>query len=279
ARSLGRSKALISKSIGDLEQRLGARLLNRTTRQIGLTEIGSAYLQRARELVAEFDALEDAVRSNSTTPRGRLRLTAPQAFGELELMGLICGFRAKNPDVEPDIFLSDRVVDLVGEGFDVALRVTSMPDSTLIARKLCDVPMRICAAPSYLARAGTPVSPADLADHACIVDTNLSTRDVWRFKSNTRNGFDSVKVGSVLAINSALAVRQAALSGVGIAACPDFTVARDLASGALLELFPEATDYDLALHIVYPHRLHLSAKARAFIDFTTQWYTKGKLNG
>ena len=125
-RQLNKSKALVSKHIGDLEHRLGARLLNRTTRKVGLTELGGAYLQRARELIDEFDALEESVRANSGAPRGRLKVTAPQVFGELELMELVCAFQKANPEIQPDIFLSDRVVDLVGEGFDVAIRVAQM---------------------------------------------------------------------------------------------------------------------------------------------------------
>ena len=270
-KALGRSKALVSKHIGELEDRLGARLLNRTTRQVGITEVGRAYLQRARELVAEIEALEDSVISNSGDPRGRLRLTAPQAFGELELMELMCAFQADHPQIAPDIFLSDRVIDVIGEGYDVAMRVTAMPDSSLIVRKLCDVRMCLCASPEYLDRAGRPEQLNDLAAHTCIFDTNMQPRDVWRFRDGN-GGVRQLKLAPALHINSAVAVRQAVRAGRGIAACPEFAVARDIANGDLVELFPGAADYELALHILYPHRLHLSAKVRAFIDFAVDWY-------
>ena len=270
-KALGKSKALVSKHIGELEDRLGARLLNRTTRQVGITEVGDAYLQRAREIVTEIEALEDSVTSNAADPRGRLKLTAPQAFGELELMELMCAFQERHPHIVPDVFLSDRVIDVVGEGFDVAIRVTAMPDSSLIVRKLCDVRICLCAAPQYLEQNGHPQSLADLAEHICIADTNMEPPDVWRL-SDGEDKTINLKLKAALRINSAVAVRQATRAGLGIAACPEFAVARDIASGDLIELFPGAANPGLALHLLYPHRLHLSAKVRAFIDFAANWY-------
>ena len=271
---LTKSKALVSKHVGDLEERLGARLLNRTTRKVGLTDLGEAYLQRARDLLAEFEALEESVRDNAKTPRGRLKITAPQVFGELELMELVCAFQAAHPEIQPEIFLSDRVVDLVGEGFDVAIRVAAMPDSSLIVRRLCDVKIHICASAAYLARAGTPQTVSDLNDHEAIIDTNMGARETWRVRDLALGTTATVRPKPVLAINSALAVRQAALAGEGLAACPEFVVARDIAQGRLIEVLPGAFDHALALHLLYPHRLHLSARVRAFIDFTAGWYAQ-----
>ena len=271
-RVLGKSKALVSKHVADLEERLGARLLNRTTRQVSVTESGAAYVQRARELVSELDALDESVKNNSGRPQGTLRLTAPQAFGELELMQMICGFQEAYPDVTPDVFLSDRVVDIVAEGFDMAIRVTAMPDSALIARKLAPAALGLCAAPAYLTKHGAPSAPAELANHACIHDTNMGVRPVWRFRNLETGDQASVTIRPVLTINSAIAVRQAVVSGRGIAICPDFAVAREIAYGSLVEVLPEWASNELALHILYPHRLHLSAKARAFIDFAVNWY-------
>jgi len=271
-RQLRRSKALVSKHVSDLENRLGARLLNRTTRQVSLTEVGAAFVERARNLIIEFDDLEEAVRNTTGTPRGRLRITAPQAFGELELMDLIREFRTSYPDIQPELFLADRSVDVVGEGFDVALRVTAMPDSALIVRKMCDVPIRICASPEYLAVNGTPASPSELVDHACIADSNMAAFDSWRMQLDEIGPPTQVKIGVAMQINNAAAIRQAARDGLGIIASPEFIVGQDLQSGQLVELFAGQARYDLALHLLYPHRQHLSAKARAFIDFTVAWY-------
>ncbi|MEM9027996.1 MAG: LysR family transcriptional regulator [Pseudomonadota bacterium] len=269
---LGKSKALVSKHVGDLEDTLGVRLLNRTTRKVGVTEVGRAYLQRASELLTELDTLEEAVRANAASPRGRLKITAPQAFGELELMEMICAFQERFENIQPEVFLSDRVVDLVGEGYDVALRVTSLPDSALIVRRLCDVPVRICASPSYLAAHGTPQTPTELEEHPAIVDLNMPMRDAWRVCDGA--GSVTIRVRERLSVNSAIAVRQAVLAGRGIGVCPDFVIARDIADGRLVEILDGLAEPQLAMHLLYPHRLHLSARARAFIDFAVEWYGK-----
>lgn len=272
-RTLGKSKALVSKHIGELEERLGARLLNRTTRRVSVTEIGRAYYDRATALVGEFDTLEDSVKTVAGLPRGVLKITAPQSLGELELMELVAAFRAKYPDIEIDIFLSDRIVDLVGEGFDIALRISEAPDSALIARKLCAMRVVVCASPQYLARYPAPVVPEDLAGHTCIVDTNFQGRDVWRFKRG--NARLPVRVASAIAANSAVAVRHALRAGLGVGLCPEFVVARDIREGRLVELLADYGDLALTVHLVYPHRLYLSAKVRAFIDFAVDWYGDG----
>jgi DNA-binding transcriptional LysR family regulator len=275
-RTLGRSKALISKHVGDLEDRLGARLLNRTTRKVSLTDLGRAYVERARALIADLESLEIAVQDRARSPRGKLRMTAPQAFGELSLMELVCAFQNAYPDIEPDIFLSDRIVDLVGEGFDLAIRVTAMPDSTFIVRRLCEVPVRVVASPAYIDALGRPEMVEDLRLHRGIADTNLAGGgDVWRFKAQGEGASVSIRVPTVLRVNSAIAARQAAVAGRGISLCPDFAVASDLAAGTLVDLFPGQPDYDLALHILYPNRQHLSARVRAFIDFAADWYAQG----
>ena len=271
---LGKSKALVSKHVGDLEERLGVRLLNRTTRRVGVTEVGRAYLQRANELLAELETLEDAVRDTAVAPRGRLKITAPQSFGELELMEMLCAFQERYDQVEPEIFLSDRVVDLVGEGFDVALRVTSLPDSSLIVRRLCDVSVPVYASPGFIESHGRPERPEDLARLPCIVDLNMSVRDTWRIRPQKGADPIQVKVNGRMSVNSAIAVRQAVLAGRGIGTGPDFVVARDIAEGRLIELFDGLTEPALAMHVLYPHRLHLSARARAFIDFVVAWYGK-----
>lgn len=268
---LGRSKALISKHVGELEERLGVRLINRTTRSVQVTEIGRAYYDRARTLISDLESLEEAIKSESGQPRGRLKITAPQTLGEMELMEMLKAFRFKHPGLEIDVVLADRIVDLIAEGFEVALRVTTLQDSTLIARKLCDVRLLLCATPAYLAEAGKPRSPQDLARHNCIVDTNIRWRDSWRFGPPSAE--ELVRVEPCLTVNSATAVHSAVRRGMGIGFIPEFAVARDLKEGRMVALFEDRTVQQLGVYLVYPHRLHLSAKVRAFIDFTAEWYS------
>lgn len=269
-RRLGRSKALISKHVGELEERLGARLINRTTRSVQVTEIGRAYYDRARALLSEFDSLEEAIKSEAGQPRGRLRITVPQTLGEMEMMEMLRAFRARYPGLDVDLFLADRLVDLIGEGFDLAVRVTTLQDSTLIARKLCDVRLLLCASPEYLASGGAPATPQDLTRLNCIVDSNIRWREAWRF--GPPGAEEIVRVEPCLTVNSATAVHRALHLNLGVGFIPEFAVARDLREGRLVALFEELTHQSLGLHLVYPHRLHLSAKVRAFIDFAAEWY-------
>jgi DNA-binding transcriptional LysR family regulator len=268
---LGRSKALVSKHVGELEERLGVRLINRTTRSVQVTEIGRAYYERARALIAEFESLEEAIKAESGQPRGRLRITAPQTLGEMELIEMLNAFRARFPSLDVEVFLADRLVDLISEGFDLAIRVTTLQDSTLIARKLCDVRLLLCASPAYLTKNGTPRTPQDLTQTDCIVDSNIRWRDSWRF--GPAGSENVVRVEPCLTVNSATAVHQALRLGHGVGFIPEFAVARDLREGRLVTLFENETMQSLGIYLVYPHRMHLSAKVRAFIDFTANWYT------
>lgn len=269
-RRLGRSKALISKHVGELEERLGVRLINRTTRTVQVTEIGRAYYDRVRTLISDLEALEEAIKSESGIPKGRIKITAPQTLGEMELMEMLNAFRLRHPGLEVDVFLADRIVDLIAEGFDVALRVTTLQDSTLIARKLCDVRLLLCASPAYLQAAGRPRAPQDLTRHNCIIDTNIRWRESWRFGPPSTE--EIVRVNPCLTVNSATAVHSAVHRGMGIGFIPEFAVSRDLKAGRLIALFEDRTVQHLGVYLVYPQRLHLSAKVRAFIDFTADWY-------
>jgi DNA-binding transcriptional LysR family regulator len=267
---LGRSKALISKHVGELEGRLGVRLINRTTRSVQVTEIGRAYYERARTLIADFETLEEAIKAEAGQPRGRLRITAPQTLGEMELLEMLEAFRDRYPSLDLEVFLADRLVDLVSEGFDLAIRVTTLQDSALIARKLCDVRLLLCASPAYLAKVGKPRTPQHLADMNCIVDSNIRWRDAWRFGPPEAEVI--VKVDPCLTVNSATAVHRAVHLGMGAGFIPEFAVARDLREGRLVSLFETSCLQRLGVYLVYPHRMHLSAKVRAFIDFTAEWY-------
>jgi len=270
-RRLGKSKALISKHLSELEARLGARLINRTTRRIGVTEIGRAYAERARALIADLEQLEESVVAQSTTPRGLIRLTAPQALGELALVEMVAAFRARSPGVAVEVLLADRIADLVGEGYDIGLRISAMPDSSLISRRLCGTRLLLCAAPSYLEKNGRPAAIPDIATHPVIADSNMRNGALWRFE---RGGeVASTRGVPVLTVNSAIAVRQALLAGLGLALCPEFAVAGDIRAKRLVSLHEDWTALPgLVVHLVYPHRHHLTARVRAFIDFAADWY-------
>ncbi|MDB5450749.1 MAG: transcriptional regulator,LysR family, partial [Phenylobacterium sp.] len=180
AKRLGVSSAQVSKLVARLENRLGARLLNRTTRDVSLTDTGRAYLERARLLLEDFEALDTSVR-DQTGPRGLLKISAPVSFGATQLTPALLDFAAAYPDVSMDVSSTDRMVNLVEEGFDVAVRIGQLEDSSLVARKLAAVRVVTCASPAYLARAGTPHAPEQLAEHEAILDTNSADPNVWRF--------------------------------------------------------------------------------------------------
>ena len=264
-RRLGKSKALVSKHVGALEERLGVRLLNRTTRRVSLTEAGELYLHRSGTLLEDFDALEESVRGAHGTPSGLLRVGAPKTLGEIPLTRLITRFLSENPEIDMELLLNDRFVDLVEEGIDVAVRVTEPQDSSLIARRIAPVRMVACAAPAYLARYGRPDAPEDLEAHACIVDTNLREPSRWSFEVEGRRVM--VQVQSRLRVNSALAVREAVLAGAGIGLCPSFAITADLAAGRVLVLLEPYEAAASAVYVMYPHRRFVPAKVRAFVDY------------
>jgi DNA-binding transcriptional LysR family regulator len=198
-------------------------------------------------------------------------MTAPQALGELALVEMLAAFRIRHPGVQVEILLADRIVDLVGEGYDIGLRISAMEDSSLISRRLCDTRLVLCAAPAYLKEHGTPKSIADLARHGAIVDTNMRGVPTWRFEKTGQAA--SVRVDPVLTVNSAIAVRQGIIAGLGLGICPEFAVARDIARKRLVALLTEWSVVPrLVVHLVYPHRHHLTARVRVFIDFAADWY-------
>jgi len=264
AERLGLSKALASKYVSQLEQRLGARLLNRTTRRLSLTEAGETYYRGARGLLAEVTALEEGVRQQQTVPRGHLRIAAPRVFGEESLIGAIERFRRRYPEITLDLALEERTVDIVQEGFDLAIRIGILAESSLIARRIGSYRYVLCAAPAYLKRAGTPALPSDLTRHATIVNAAIAPTDQWDFRVEER--IARVTVRPFLRINAARPVRQLVLAGEGIGLCLYPTVAEDIAAGRLIRLLEPYEAYNRDLSVVYPHARHLPAKVRLFID-------------
>ena len=269
ARKLGVSGAQASKLIARLENRLGARLLNRTTRDVSLTDVGRAYLERARELLQSFEALEASVRDQGG-PSGVLKVSAPVTFGRTQLMPALLEFAAGCPAVGLDVAFADRMVNLVEEGFDVAVRIGQLPDSSLVARRLAAVRILACAAPSYLAASGVPRSPADLGGHQAILDTNARDPSVWRF--GRRGEVQDVRVHGRLRFAGADACVAAAAAGFGIAYAPAFSAAEALRAGLVVPLLCDFEPEPIHVHAVYPHARHLAAKVRVFVDFLAARY-------
>ncbi len=269
ARKLEVSGAQVSKLVARLENRLGQRLLNRTTRDVSLTDTGQAYLERARELLESFDALEGSVR-DQRGPSGTLKVSAPVSFGKGQLTPALLDFAAGCAAVSVDVAFTDRIVNLVEEGFDVAVRIGHLTDSSLVARRLAAVRMVTCASPDYLARQGAPAALEDLAVHEAILDTNARDANLWAFgpQSDRRE----VRVHGRLRFNGAEACVAAAVAGFGITRTPAFAAADDLRAGRLVPLLCNQEPELIHVYAVYPHARHLAAKVRAFVDFLVVRY-------
>lgn len=268
ADKLGLSKSAASRRIGELEARLGARLFNRTTRHISLTQVGEGFHARVTQALEALEEAERSVASQHAAPRGVLKLAAPMSFGIVHLSGAIADFMGLYPEVTVDMDLSDRFVDLVEEGYDLAVRVGRLKDSSLVARRLCPARGVICASPDYLARHGTPQVPADISGHACLIYTNIQNPDQWTFR--TAPGADTtqnVRIAGRLRANNGDALREAALHGQGLVLLPTFIVGDALASGRLVPVLDAWLPPASAVHAVYPANRHLSPKVRAFVDF------------
>lgn len=270
ARQFGRSKALLSKYVTDLEDYLGVRLMNRTTRKLSLTEAGEAYYREVSQLLAQLDDLDATITDQTTEPRGLLRISAPRNFGERTLAPAIFAFVAKFPAVSLDLRLEDRFVDLVDEGIDVALRISAMPDSSLIARKIADMPMVVVGAPSLIASRGEPMAPDALRGLPCVVDTNLQGIASWRFEEDGKPV--SVHISGPVRVNSPLAALSAAEAGLGFAFLPRYLAEKDLTEGTLVTVLADFMPVTPTLQAVYPHRRHLAGKVRALIDHLLDWF-------
>ena len=268
AERLGMSKALASKYVRQLETRLGTRLLNRTTRSLSPTEAGRAYFQQAQRLLEELDELEASMGAAQAVPRGHLLVAAPVTFGEMYLVDAAADFLAAQPQVSLEFRLSDRFVNLVDEGLDLAVRIGRLDDSGLVARRLGASRLVACAAPAYLAHAGRPAHPRDLDHHDCVLDANHRGPG-WRFEAVTGEAIEVRPRGRFRA-NSAAAARKMALDGGGVALSPGYVVADDLAGGRLERVLTGFTLPETPIQAVYPHARHLAAKVRAFVDFLQQ---------
>ena len=266
AERLSLSKSAVSKQLSRLEERLGARLVNRNTRQVSLTEVGTVYFGFCARILEEAEAAEAAVANLQGAPRGRLRVNAPMSFGTMHLAEALTGFAGRYPEITVDLELTDAFVDLVDSGIDVAVRITSMQDSTLIARQLAPSRGMVVASPDYLARHGVPAHPRDLRNHNCMIYTLAPNPGTWNFRT-ADGGARPIQVQGSMRSNNGEVLREAAIAGQGIVMNPTFITYRAIRDGRLVPLL---CDFDLpqsGIHAVYPNRRHLSPKVRAFIDF------------
>ncbi len=262
----GLSKAALSRHVAQLEDRLGVRLLNRTTRRLSLTEAGRAYYEGCQRMLSEAEGAEAQVTALAASPRGVLRLSAPMSFGVTHLTPLLAPFLAACPELSLDLVLGDRLVDLVEEGFDAALRIGELEDSSLIARRLCGLQVYICATPAYLERAGLPRHPKDLATHDCLLYSYQRDSRVWHFEGP--DGRLSIEVKGRAVANNGDALLGLALAGQGLVSLPSFFVAEPLRDGRLVRLLPGwARSGQGAIHLVYPARRNAPPKLRALLDF------------
>lgn len=264
ARRLGLSTRLVSKYVRQLEERLKVQLFNRTTRSVSLTDVGQAYFQRAETLLEEFDEVESAVQDRHGTPAGRIRMTAPTSFGEDRLPAMLASFLARYPDIRVDLDLSNRNYSLVEEGFDLAIRIGSPPDSTMMARRLAPMRVVTCATPDYLANHGRPADPLALATHNCIIDTNIGTAPSWPYQVDGRTV--SVRVSGQFYVNTPRAACEMALEGLGIVLCPYYVAGPFVEAGRLDVLFADQEYYDFGVYALYPHNRHLTGRIRLLVD-------------
>ncbi len=269
ARRLHSSKSAVSRQVSALETELGARLFHRTTRSLTLTEAGRGYFERAGRILADLEEANLAVSQLQAAPRGRLRVSAPMSFGFLHLAPALPDFLARYPEVAIDLAMNDRFVDLVDEGYDVAVRIGAMEDSSLIARKLSPIRRVVCGSPAYLEARGLPVSPDDLKSHECLFNSNIALSQQWQFTTGEGKAWP-VEVTGRLCANNGDALRIAALKDVGLVQLPTFIVGGDLQAGALVTVLDEFTPQPLFMCAVYPHARHLSPKVRAFVDFLAE---------
>jgi DNA-binding transcriptional LysR family regulator len=275
AGELALSKATVSKAVGRLEERLGARLFNRTSRRLALTDAGQRLSERAARLLADGEAAENEALAQSAVPRGLVRLAVPMSFGIKNVAPLLPEFLQAYPEVSIDLHLSDAIVDLIGEGFDAGLRIARLPDSSLIARRLCGISRYTVAAPSYLKRHGRPTHPMQLADHKCFGYAYLSNPNVWHY-TNAAGEQASVRPGGPLRVNNGEAVMPALVAGLGIADLPGFIVADAIASGEIEVILKGWKQPEGAVHLVTPPGGPRPARVEVLAEFLTKKFARGK---
>lgn len=269
AQQLGLPKSTVSRKVSQLEERLAARLIQRTTRKLSLTEIGQAFYERCAKIVTDIAVAEQVVVDMQSTPRGLLRVTAPVDLGSFRLAELTARFLADHPDVHVHLELTDRVIDLVDEGYDLALRFGPLGESSLIARRLCAMTLRLYASPGYLARRGTPRDPDELAEHDLLAFVPSARMATWTLVGPD-GGTAELTPSARLSSNNLLAIRQALQADAGIAFMPEFVLGDHVGAVDLVPLLPEWTSKGSELFAVYPSVRNMSPKVRVFLDYLAE---------
>jgi len=270
--TLGASKAAVSRYVADLEARLGVRLLNRTTRRLSLTPEGEVFYARCQQVLEDVAQAEAEITSRRGEASGALRITVPVSFGIQHLAQVWGEFKARHPKVTLDVSLSDRVVDLVEEGYDLAIRIAHLPSSSLVHRRLSSTRVVLCASPTYIEREGSPQHPTELARHSVLGYSLRSDRDTWVFDGP--EGRVSVQTQPCIRCNNGDVCRAGALQHQGIVLQPTFLIGEDLAAGRLVELMPQYQAGVLDIHAVYASRKHVAPKVRHMIDFLVEWFAR-----
>lgn len=270
ARALDISNPSVTRQISELEAYVNARLFNRSTRHLSLTEAGVTYLERCRQILADIEESTLLAGRGAADPTGTLKIAAPVSFSVNQLGHVFPEYARRYPKVRLNVSLSDRVVDLVEEGYDLAIRIGRIQDSTLVARKIAPVRLQVCASPAYLKKHGTPHAPKDLEKHVCLSYSYWASRDEWSF---TRDGKTaSVRVTGPMLANNGDLLRGAALAGMGIVMQPTFIVGDDIRKKTLVPLLSDYQPPESAIYAVYPSRAHLSAKVRTFVDYLVETF-------
>lgn len=274
--ALDMSHSVVSRQVRQLEQELGAQLLNRTTRRFALTEVGQAYYQRCVQILDQIEDATQMVQHHQRHPSGLLRINAPMAFGSMEAGKWLPDFMCSYPDLKVDFVCNDRFVDLIAEEFDVGLRITrTLPDSTLVAKRLCASDMVLVAAPEYVKRHGIPRTPADLANHNYMA-YSLALQTTELSFTGPDGALSNVAVSGNLQSNTGMVVCDAVRAGMGITASATFVVCEDLRRGDLVQLLPDYRLHTRELYALYPQNRHMSPKVRAFVDFVGDYYARNR---
>jgi DNA-binding transcriptional LysR family regulator len=270
--ALGISRAMASKQIKALEDYLGVRLFDRNTRAVNLTETGRTYMERCQTLLEDLEELESAVRSNDSVPQGTLKIAAPSFFGSQHLVLAIAAYMEANPNVAVELWLKERMIDLVEEGLDMAIVVNELVDSSLVARRISSLQMIVCAGPGYLRHHGVPEAPRELVRHNCLILSNDAGGEDWSFAGP--DGEISMRVSGDFRSNTSGALRMAAIQDVGVIYLPDYVVEEDIALGRLVPVLSEFCSEPRPIYALYPHRRHLSGKVRVFVEFLQEWFDR-----
>ncbi len=272
ARRLGLTRSAVSKGVMELEQMLGARLLDRTTRRVTPTEAGLAYYERCMAILAQIEETETQVSRLHDEPKGILKVNAPMTFGTLYLGKAIADFMVRYGDLKVELTLTDRFIDPLEEGADITVRIGALVDSSLIARRIAPARLVLVASPEYLQKHGTPQVPADLINHRCLSYGHTTSMQRWHLTE--RGQPISVSIGSCMSSNNGDALRDAAVRGIGISSLPTFIVGEDISAGRLKVVLPDNRPADLTIHALYAPNRYLAAKTRVFIDFLIERFGK-----